>query len=566
MLNEQRFNACFKRYVQDRKGWHYDLYACNMHSEERVNVAKTNFHNLALKNPIISMVCAADMDTCIARSSGATGIPIRQSGDLFFFRDISDDTEEKKHERLERIFVSLIRKQYDPCKNRMVELTIIKRDDRLFTLVCAVCMQTNCVDNGNGIARYLFDESDIRMYIPDAGRIQNYKKPNDDAISSYWNRVLENMPAPEKKTDDINAQKFQIDVKVLDDNIGSMLDRFVRDFGVEVRSIFFAIWAVIFSKFSLRPHFHIATHIPNRGLMFMPIALNLSKDKMTESIRSINTQLLESTEFCDCSETLINRILGFRYMDACPLSFTSVQTDDFVSFIDQNPERPSITYCRACVPSESALQIGFFFTDKYTFLEYQFDSDLISPTDMAGLDEAFRKMLTAFLEKMDYEKICSHVVKHNASDRVEDVAKIARVLESNPAFACLDAKGLATLASLCKPVSAISEDCLIEAGDNVDSLYLIEEGHIEMDAIGAESVPQPLMILKKGDLIGMEALTSERTSGNLYRVVDDTVRLISVPTHAFIEFASEHPDMWKALFSIYSGLMNRFAKMWMISS
>ncbi len=565
MLNEQRFNACFRRFIQDRKVWYYDLYICNMLSEERVNLAKVNFHGLVSQNPIFTMVCDADLQTCIARSATPAGVPVKASQDLFFFRDISDDPEDKKHERMERILVSLSRKQYDPLKNRMVELTIVKRNDRLYTLICAVCMQTMCIDDGNTIARYLFGNIQTIYYLPDAENLGKFTKPSEMILNNYWKRILGKMSAPPRKKQSANSQKFLYDVKALDNEHIVLIERFVRDYGLDAKSILFGIWAIIFSKFSLIPHFHIAMHVPNREMMFMPITLNLTKDSLADTLHSINEQLSESIKYSDCNEDILRRILGFHYMDACPLSFISMQSDDLLGFVDRT-EEAYITYCRACIPSESNLQIGFYTTDKYIFVEYQFDPELISQTDIVSLDDSFRKMLTAFLAKMDYEKICEHVVKQNTTSKAEEVAKIARVLETNPAFSRLDAKVLATLAACCRPVSAISEDCPIETGDSLDALYLIEEGHIEMAAISKESVPQPLMILKKGDLIGLESLMTDRTAVNTYRVVDDTARLISIPSYAFIKIASEHPEMWKELLTTASGRMNRFAKMWLISS
>ena len=436
MLNEQRFNDCFRRFIQDRKVWYYDLYICNMFSEDRVNLARVNFQGLITQNPILTMVCDADVETCIARSSSPAGVPTKTSSDLLFFRDISDDPEDKKHERMERILVSLSRKQYDPLKNRMVELTIVKRDNCFYTLICAICMQTMCIDDGNAIARYLFGNIQTRLYLPDAENLSRYMKPTESLTYNYWKRALGKVSAPSPKKQSVNVQKYLYDVKALDNAHLVLLDRFVRDYGLDAKSIFFALWAIIFSKFSMMPHFHIALHVPNRQLMFMPIILDLSKDSLAETVHRINMQLSESIKFSDCNEDVLRRILGFYYMDVCPLSFISMQSEDLLGFVDQG-EEAFISYCRACIPSESNLQIGFYTTDKYIFIEYQFDPELISATDIQSLDDSFRKMLTAFLEKMDYEKICEYVVKQNSTSKADEIAKIARVLELNQAFSML---------------------------------------------------------------------------------------------------------------------------------
>lgn len=557
------FNRFLEQYISKGKALYYDLYFCRFSDESRISVISHNLQELLQKNLFLTLVADIKLhDYYTIRMSGAS-IPMNPLAVDVVVRDLSKESLDEQRNTMEHILAAARRKQYNPTQNGMLDVLIIKLKEDDYFAIFSICGQTGCFNDTKEFAQYLFGTLPIETYISEWEKsYPPFNEAHTVQCQAYWQEFFRKEKQYVKSYPGENTQYFLYDVSSLDDNVIKLMKRFIKDYKTDVRSIFVAVWTLILSKYFSVKDFMMNYYVSNYAMKYFPLSMHTGDNQLLEMIRSIDHQIKNSGSNMNCPERIINSVLGMPFENIAPVSFSAFRVDELLDRL-MTMGHESLFYLDGFEPSGSRLQINFFFASDSVLAEYYFNHREIMQSDIQSLHNLFDSVLQAVLKQVDETKVKNMLIQQSGDGKAVDASAILDVLRSSPVFESLPGEEFAKLVPKCYFVSNTAEATIFEIGNSVDVLYLIVSGHIEMSSLSIDKVLQPLMILKKGDLFGIEALLTDRVSKNTYRVADEKAMMLAIPSSVFAEVAKSEPELWRHLLSISTDRMNRFAKMWL---
>ena len=98
-----------------------------------------------------------------------------------------------------------------------------------------------------------------------------------------------------------------------------------------------------------------------------------------------------------------------------------------------------------------------------------------------------------------------------------------------------------------------------------EKLLFIISGRVEVDGLDSKRFLRPLLMLKAGDVIGVDSLLKNKKSMLLYQVYTKEAVMLSIDVNKFEEECSRHPELMTALLEVQTERMYKFAKLWMMA-
>lgn len=195
---------------------------------------------------------------------------------------------------------------------------------------------------------------------------------------------------------------------------------------------------------------------------------------------------------------------------------------------------------------------------------YHYDAAFFKGKNIAGIHKAFCTLLNEYLQgrivDVDFDRLLTN------RDEIEARILKAKVNSLNMLgwFKNYSDEEVKRLADKCYLVRGISQQAFVESGKKITKLCFILSGKVEVDGTDKKNKLNTLMILKKGDVFGLESLTDDSIAKVDYRTYSDDALLLVMDSDLFWKEAEKHPEIMRKVINVQSDRLYKFERLWML--
>lgn len=223
-------------------------------------------------------------------------------------------------------------------------------------------------------------------------------------------------------------------------------------------------------------------------------------------------------------------------------------------------------YCMA--PLEIAnvpLFVTFRFHENEKIIQYEYDSGFFDGINIEGFNEAVCALVDSYIEEAEVEPDVMAML-HKKNDLKEKIDAIKmKFLGDLPIFEGYSKSELARISQKFDIKQAFSQQPVIEKGRNIDRLYFLVYGKMELSGKDLEGLIKPLCVIKEKDIFGLESLGVDKDSKINYSGLSDACVYMTIKTEEILNEAKNHPAIMPQLFEIQNKMLTKFQRLWMMS-
>ncbi|MCR5828721.1 MAG: hypothetical protein K6F93_00010 [Lachnospiraceae bacterium] len=468
-------------------------------------------------------------------------------------RDLCSESEEVK----KKILSDIIAAEYRTDTGRPVRAYIIKYEPDVYLSILSF---KRIGEN--------FDENALKKIYGARNKINVFlSRQTDEAVSvsrTYWKKLISKLdysnPIVAGNSDIIKSR--QKELFVLGDSLPYLINVVAKKENISLKALFTSVWGIIMCRTNDRK-FVLIEDIHEKGrLRHYPIVV-ASLGDFKNIYRSVIGQIDMSDRFDNVDIESTAKFYKAPIRDMMPLAqnFAGTTHDQFaISDI-----REEVVYIYEHYPELYApLRVNYHFGEESLSIEYEYEENAFEGMDIGTLHESFCMLVTQVLTASGNTDV--RVLKEKANrhaNQLRQTASKCDILRDCTLFKGYSIDELCNIAAKSKLVTAVGEELITDHYSEPGELYVLGLGKISMEAIDKDSLIHPMMLLKRGDCFGIEAVLKSEESLCGYRAVGGVAELISIPPDVVEELISKNPSMATEMLRIQTKRLETFQKLWM---
>lgn len=389
--------------------------------------------------------------------------------------------------------------------------------------------------------------------------IKEEHKENPLISKGYWKDKLKDKPAFKTVQKNNNNGKEQ-ETFFVDNELFTILKATEKTLD-ELKIIFTTTWCQILSK-TIKDETCIFEDMHDGGMLdYMPLTITLHKP-VDYYLENIDEQLRDGARNDNISNGELNSVVQYAIGEHVALG-QNYYSDSKYDFFFSNMVDTTIYKLKHMEETEAAISASYHFTDENIAVTYRYKVANFERIDLKDLHAAFcgvaKKILRSkatdvslldfFVSEEEYKRV--------RNERLANAFKKAHFLDK------LKPEAQKLLYDKCQFKDLIMAEELTTFDAKYDRICIIEEGRFEMSGMSMDHSVHPLLILKEGDVIGIESFLDQDSTTTCI-AFDSLCKVIEVPIEVLNEIAKDNADIQKDLLKIQTARLNKFQKLWMM--
>ncbi len=530
----------------------YIQYVCHILTERELLYVKTKMYELERNYPILRSFFARRDDDIYRKYT------LSQRGYSVLAHDISDYDDLEQREMVNQICAAEMRRYYIPEQTFMLRLHILKEDKEKFFVILSVSAVLENFLSTEMIIRELFP----RKYIQNAGERSKQVRTKEE-VYDYFSKTLYPLPAPYEKIENhtdfvIEKEKFE-----LDEELKEILTEYKRLGDDKLKAICCNAFAVLTQKTLGRENVILGVHQKLKKMDVLPVKVGKTNG-FAESFMLIQDQLKKADEYDCCTVLELQKQLNFNFHSTIPVVVEFAEkliTDAQWALMDEK----HLWRLAGESFDNYSMRIFFELYGNMPAITYEYDKKTFCNVSVKSIHENFENILKFILRKdAKPEDVYTKIEQGQDINEKRRKLQMAQMLKECSLFSGFDDRLLQQVANGCSLLTLSEEDTVIENGMDVNSLYFVAEGSVSMEGTRKDDYSVPLLLVKKGEVFGIEAFTTSRVSNNGYKVIKKNTTLIEIPILALANVMEEHYEILGELFEIMNTRLLKFERLWMM--
>ncbi|MCR5432640.1 MAG: hypothetical protein K6E95_08795 [Lachnospiraceae bacterium] len=468
-------------------------------------------------------------------------------------RDLCGEPEEAK----KKILSDIIAAEYRTASGRVVRAYIVKYEPDVYISILSFKRLGE-----------EFDEGALKTIYGARNKINVFlSRQNDEAVSvsrTYWKKLLSGLdyssPIVEKTSG--TAKPRQKELFVLGESLPYLINVVAKKENISLKALFTTVWGIIMCRMFDRK-FVLIEDIHEKGrLRHYPIVAAALPD-FKQMYRTVIGQIELADRYDNVDIETTAKLYKLPVRGVMPLAqnFADMTHDQFaVSDI-----REEVVYVYEHYPELFApLCVNYHFGDDSLSVEYEYEENSFDGMDIGKLHETFCRLVTQVLTASGNTDI--RVLKDKANRRANQLRQTASkcdILRDCSLFANYSIDDLCNIAAESKLVTAVGEELITDHYSEPGELYVLGLGKISMEALDNDSLIHPMMLLKRGDCFGIEAVLKAEESLCGYRAVGGVAELVAIPPNIVEKMISDNPALVTEMLRIQTKRLETFQRLWM---
>lgn len=468
-------------------------------------------------------------------------------------RDISHGAEDEKANVFSSIISALHKR--DSESYELPILTVLKTAESEYFLVLSVPASIKDEDVKNILAS-IFSSNNYEML-----RILGGNPRSKEESEKYWAGIFEGdettsmgMVAAARKT----GEKVEEILTVNPEITGALRDPLNSQ--IDVESLCATIWGMIACKYFETESVLLEFKYENGKLPKIPLKVDSSSGFMNSyafsemqlknalDYNNLIFEELEASSGCNFHNTMAFSI-GFydRYRYAHLLTGLHPGIPYKLRHLDDS-ELPFCAYCYYC--------------DTIMRIKYSYDAGLVKNSGILSMHNAFSQVLERFLSPardVNINKIYLRPDSEPSEQRITNY--ISKILSRHEIFQFYNIEELNNFSSKCRIINKFADETILEEGKHSDSLYILTEGKVVVETIGKDRCVKTVLVLRPGNLFGVDSLLNDSPVDFTYRAVTEIVEAVSIPSDFLKSELDLHPKLHMIIMNIQNNQLNKLAKL-----
>jgi len=471
--------------------------------------------------------------------------------------DLRKHTVEKQKLVLRSAAAAMTRRLYDPQKDFPIKIMAYITSDSRIKVIMGLYPVPGFPYATRGIRHEIFDglDFDEKFTVADGQTINSINEAVVKACKTYWGQTLSPIekgllvPGIEEKR---NADCILSTVNhTFKDIIAYSIQQYAKDQNITLETLFTECWGELLGLYNghQKPVLIIKKH--GEMLQLCPVKIDRSI-RRKERWENIQTQLSNFKKYSSCS-----------FRDIC-VETTADPLKCFYAVFEIQLEDEDAVYSYAEDNIAPVINIKISRTGESYTLTYSYDAGTVLLESIEKLHNVFCEVVedTVCGRKLSTEKwkdiFCVHddsATRIKTSDEIIKTLFVNKELMSEEALADLD-----ELTGKTRLVSYVQEDAILES-DNVNNhVGIILSGNVEERYVSFDNMVKTISILKKGDIVNLEGITS-RLSPFSYYAVEDVV-VLWIYADELKKYMNLYPQCWSVLLDKMLVKANKMKKLW----
>lgn len=349
----------------------------------------------------------------------------------------------------------------------------------------------------------------------------------------------------------------------LDQGLVTQLLQYCKRMNVSIETVFLTAWELLLSDPQQTEPSVMAVFHDNTRLQLWPVKTQI-RENLDEAVLEMAKQLSVSGEYTECTLSQLDQEFGGKLLTTLGL------VHHFIRF-----ENTDQMYFAATgqTQGESCGDLGIRNCITYHILEDRIALHYVSNDGelefvLEHLHEQFAESLKGFFEPQRRAFDKNTYIGSNDTDSEKlfklQVAQIALYLRASGLFEGVSAGDMMALAEECRLHILQSGDVIISEGEFLSRVYIIGEGNLEESMTALDGMVKSLRVVGTGELVGIEAILSDRRAKTTLSVIDSQARLISLDREQLEGILQRVPGAWKALLEKENEQKHKLQSLWSI--
>lgn len=486
----------------------------------------------------------------------------------YFVRDISSLDEEGQRNILNALVGAERLKVYNPNQSPLMYIHLFKLNDIEYLTVLSI-YKTEELDD-KLMFKFLFG-----MYTIEQLSMYGNKKESRYSSIAHWKEIIPENPEGILRDFNVGFSETQTEVFYLDkDYISASLENSDIAKKRSVKAMLTIIWGrILCSVFHmddiLMEDDHLGGLLPK-----VPIRYQI-KRKPSDQYELIKKQLIDAEYYDMCTKEELDSTFNYDVSKYLLFSQQFILNGKYREFF-RNIKEGIIYKLDAYVKSDAPLIVTYNpFGDK-PYICYEYKEKVFGHLNIEDLHNTFCEVLRAALEPMQNEETSDTVseqvmpIKTIASSTKNEaemrrLAVKVKSLRMFEMFKDFSEEEINELAARCEVVHKNSQESVIETDSEVDSVFLVLSGRVEVCGVDSNSYLHTLMLLKSGELFGIESLLPDRKSFADYSICSTDAVLLSIDSEYFKQFDERRMSLLNEMLDIQSKRLVKFQRLWMLN-
>lgn len=462
------------------------------------------------------------------------------------------------------------RKIYDPMKNSMLRVRILRMDDTDYIMILALCEEQEVVYFKNKILSLIFQNYRIES----VWQLQDFdwmKQSPTFSNINFWKGMLEGYRGFQSTSQSYKQNLRETEVYELQPEIVNDIDVAREKYHLDQRIFYFLGLGILLYQLTGKNDICLGEVRENNQMDIMPIRFTMEHDLM-KMVKQIGERLEQMNQHKNCVRSGVEKLMKISMEQLIPIQIAFEQDQDMEKIL--YAMKPGVPYeITAKEGGNCPMFISISGSKKSKVqIQYNYNSALFEQVMMvdfhSSLEQIFRVIFEDLLKgeedtKEHQPKKYDIPIKHSSKGKIVHTI-IGETLQKTGIFDGCSKEELMQAGGRCKMRNYVSGDLLVEEKSPVDHLYFVAEGTISMEKLNMEQVMMPVRMLFQGDVFGTEVLRKNRTAAYSYSVYSESARIVEMPISVFYELVAQKIQILPGLFQILGEREDQLAMLWML--
>lgn len=493
----------------------------------------------------------AQIESMIAKSGLIDGISIM---------DLSDKEDDEARCIIGDVIKAEKVREYDGSDNvAMVHLFVDKLGRYILVLsVYESEMSAHCV-------KRIVEAFDLPISQMQPVSVYGHAKGNAYDSVNYWQKAISSSFEEKFKEYYSPATNYrQVERYTVDDDLKQLLNTITESDPVNTKSIIINSLGWIVAN-NLKQNKIIMEEIHEGGMLGRIPLLYDNTISVTSQNEKISNQLSNAEKYDMCTYEKIDIFAQRKLSYSTLVSFELIDDKKYDMFLQKAKDYTLYRFCKKEI-IVSPLAVCCHIGEKEISFTYDFDYACFEKLSIEDLHKVLCGVMKARIlnENIDTKKL----IKTNSDSlpakiRIREVK--TKLLRTLSIFERYDDRELADLSDKFEVIHKDSRQEALSQNYKCEKLLFIISGRVEVDGLDSKRFLRPLLMLKAGDVIGVDSLLKNKKSMLLYQVFSEEAVLLSIDVNKFEEECIKHPELMTSLLEVQTERMYKFAKLWMMA-
>lgn len=493
----------------------------------------------------------AQIESMIAKSGLIDGISIM---------DLSDKEDDEARCIIGDVIKAEKVREYDGSDNiAMVHLFVDKLGRYILVLsVYESEMSAHCV-------KRIVEAFDLPISQMQPVSVYGYTKDSSYDSVNYWQKTIPAFFDEKLKEYHAPSKNYrQVERYTVDDDLKRLLNTITESDSINTKAVIINALGWIVAN-NLKQNKIVMEEIHEGGqLDRIPLLYDntLPVDSQNEKM---SNQLSYAEKYDMCTYEKIDIFAQKKLSDCTFVSFELIDDKKYDMFLQKAKDYTLYHFCKKEVIS-SPLAVCCHAGENEISFTYDFDYACFEKLSIEDLHNVLCKVIKARIlnEEVDTNKLIrTNSESLPAKIRIREVK--TKLLRALSVFGGYEDRELSDLADKFEVIHKDSRQEALAQNYRCEKLLFIISGRVEVDGLDSKHFLRPLLMLKPGDVIGVDSLLKNKKSMLLYQVFSEEAVLLSIDVNKFEEECIKHPELMTSLLEVQTERMYKFAKLWMMA-